>query len=88
MTIRLDQMMYTPNDNLRTNLIADDRPYAGALMFSMGYNARKGNQLRTSQVRIGVVDPVAYAKQAHRTRELRGQREVPVYGTVTIGRRF
>jgi hypothetical protein len=63
MTIGLGQVMYTPTDNLRTDLITNDRPYAGALMFSMGYNARKGDQLRTSQVRVGIVGPSAYAKQ-------------------------
>ena len=63
MTIGLGQVMYTPTDHLRTDLITDDRPYAGALMFSMGYNARKGDQLRTSQIRFGIVGPAAYAKQ-------------------------
>ena len=63
MTIGLGQVMYTPTDHLRTDLITDDRPYAGALMFSMGYNARKGDQLRTSQIRCGIVGPAAYAKQ-------------------------
>ncbi|WP_024889075.1 lipid A deacylase LpxR family protein [Luteimonas huabeiensis] len=61
MTIGLGQMMYTPVDHARTDLIPDDRPYAGALMFSLGYNARRGDHLRTTQVRVGVVGPASQA---------------------------
>lgn len=49
MTIGFGQMMYTPNDKTRSDLIKDDRPFAGALMLSLGYNARRGDTLRTSQ---------------------------------------
>lgn len=63
MTIGLGQVMYTPKDRMRNDLITDDRPYAGALMFSLGYNARKGGQLRTSQIRMGLVGPAAFARQ-------------------------
>ena len=55
MTIGFGQMMYTPNDKTRSDLIKDDRPFAGALMLSLGYNARRGDTLRTSQLRVGVV---------------------------------
>jgi hypothetical protein len=41
MTIGFGQMMYTPNDKTRSDLIKDDRPFAGALMLSLGYNARR-----------------------------------------------
>ncbi len=61
MTIGLGQTMYTPVDRDPRELIADDRPYAGALMLSMGYNARKGRDLRTSQLRLGIVGPAAKA---------------------------
>lgn len=62
MTIGIGQMMYTPTDRISTDLIRDDRPFAGALMLSLGYNARRGDTLRTSQVRIGMVGPSARAK--------------------------
>ena len=61
MTLGIGQMMYTPTDRERRDLIADDRPYAGALLLSVGYNARKGDLLRTSQLRLGVVGPAARA---------------------------
>ena len=63
MTLGIGQMMYTPTDRERRDLVTDDRPYAGALMFSVGYNARKGDKLRTSQLRVGVVGPAAMAGQ-------------------------
>ena len=47
MTIGFGQMMYTPTDKTRSDLIADDRPFAGALMLSFGYNARLEDTLRT-----------------------------------------
>ena len=63
MTIGFGQMMYTPNDKTRSDLIKDDRPFAGALMLSLGYNARRGDTLRTSQIRVGVVGPSSLARQ-------------------------
>lgn len=63
MTVGLGQMMYTPTDRERRDLVTDDRPYAGALMLSLGYNARRGDTLRTSQLRLGVVGPAAHAGQ-------------------------
>lgn len=62
--IGLGQMMYTPTDKEARDLIPDDRPFAGALMLSLGYNARKDDTLRTSQIRVGVVGPAAHAEQA------------------------
>ncbi|KAF1694904.1 hypothetical protein CSC62_11640 [Pseudoxanthomonas jiangsuensis] len=61
MTMGLGQMMYTPNEREPRELIAEDRPYAGAVMLSIGYNARKEDRLRTSQLRVGVVGPAAKA---------------------------
>ena len=63
MIIGLGQLMYTPNDRQPSGLIADDRPFAGALLLSLGYNARRGDTLRTSQIRFGVVGPAAQARQ-------------------------
>lgn len=61
MTLGFGQMMYTPTNRERRDLISNDRPYAGALMLSVGYNARRGDELRTSQLRLGMVGPAARA---------------------------
>lgn len=61
MTMGIGQMMYTPTNRKHKDLIKSDRPYTGALMFSVGYNARKGSHLHTSQLRLGMVGPAAKA---------------------------
>lgn len=60
-TLGFGQMMYTPANPDPKGLMRNDRPYAGALMLSMGYNARSGNRLRTSQLRVGVIGPASRA---------------------------
>ncbi|THF64904.1 lipid A deacylase LpxR family protein [Pseudothauera nasutitermitis] len=63
MTMGIGQLLFTPTDRTRTDLIRDDRPYAAALLYGWGYNARRGDHLRTSQVRIGMVGPSAKGRQ-------------------------
>lgn len=62
-TLGFGQMLYTPTNRERQDLIQEDRPYAGALMMSLGYSARRGAQLQSSQLRIGIVGPAARAEQ-------------------------
>lgn len=64
MFIGLGQLMFTPADRAASTLLPDDRPYAGALMLSLGYNAREDETLRTSLFRFGVVGPASGAKRA------------------------
>ncbi len=59
MTMGIGQVMYTPANKTNTGLTRDDRPYAGALLASIGYHARHGNYLNTTQLRFGVVGPAA-----------------------------
>ena len=58
------QGIFTPTDFSRSDLIEDDRPYAAALLVGLGYNAREGDQLRTTQLQFGIVGPAALGKQA------------------------
>jgi lipid A 3-O-deacylase len=60
----LGQTIYTPRDMTRTDLIADDRPYAAWLFASLGYQTRNDDQLDTLEARFGVVGPAARGKQA------------------------
>ena len=64
MVVTVEQSIFTPSDPMRTDLIVDDRPYAGALLLGLGYNARKGDDLRTSQLVVGMVGPAALAEQS------------------------
>lgn len=64
MVITLGQAMYTPTDRSRTDLIKNDRPYAGWLYLGLAYNARNQRQMDTTELDIGVVGPASLAKQA------------------------
>ncbi|HBK47142.1 MAG TPA: DUF2219 domain-containing protein [Xanthomonadaceae bacterium] len=64
MVFSLGQGIYTPTDFTRRDVIPDDRPYAGILMASFGYNARNDDHLRTTQLQIGVVGPWSFAEEA------------------------
>lgn len=57
------QGLFTPADRERKDLIADDRPYAAVLAFSLGYNVRRGDELESVLLRLGIVGPSAFGRQ-------------------------
>lgn len=63
MMVTVGQSTFTPRDRTRTDLIPDDRPYAGWLYLGLGYNARDARQMDTVDVNLGVVGPAALARQ-------------------------
>ena len=63
MVLTLNHAIFTPTDFTRRDLIADDRPYAAALLLGFGYNARNGDHLRTTLLRVGMIGPSARGKQ-------------------------
>lgn len=68
--IKFGQSMYTPKDFSRTDLISDDRPYAGLLYIGMAWNRRKHapesdlEMLDTREITLGVIGPSSYAEQS------------------------
>lgn len=56
--------IYTPEDGTRSDLISDDRPYAGTLMLGIGHNLRDGDRLASTQLRLGMVGPSAQGEMA------------------------
>ncbi|KGM57782.1 membrane protein [Lysobacter arseniciresistens ZS79] len=62
MVVRLSQNIYTPTDPFRTDLMVEDRPYAGLLMGIAGYNLRRDDTLDTVLVGAGVVGPASMAE--------------------------
>ncbi len=58
-TFSIGQTIYTPKDLAQRTLIPDDRPYAGWLFTSVGYQTRKDDQLDTLEVRLGMIGPAA-----------------------------
>ena len=68
--VKFGQSMYTPNDPLRTDLITDDRPYAGLLYVGMSWNRRSHDapnateRLDTREITLGVIGPWSLARQS------------------------
>lgn len=67
MVFSFGQALFTPGDDQATELLPKDRPYAAALLASFGYNARQGNDLRSTHLRIGVVGPSAFGEEVQNT---------------------
>jgi lipid A 3-O-deacylase len=70
LVVKFGQSMYTPNDPLRTDLITDDRPYAGLLYVGMSWNRRSHDapnateRLDTREITLGVIGPWSLARQS------------------------
>lgn len=63
MVFSLAHLAFTPGDRLRTDVISEDRPYAAALLFSIGYNGRNQDDLQTTHLRLGIVGPAAQGER-------------------------
>jgi lipid A 3-O-deacylase len=68
--VKFGQSMFTPQDPARTDLIVNDRPYAGLLYVGMAWNRRKhepqgtSEMLDTRELTLGVIGPLALAREA------------------------
>jgi lipid A 3-O-deacylase len=57
----IGQNIYTPDDTRRTDLIKDDRPYAGISYASIGFISKNTKRMDTIEVDGGIVGPHSYA---------------------------
>ncbi len=67
----LGQNMYTPSDTGKSELIENDRPYAGWTYFSTSYHRKNEAEGRTGfmdtvEVQLGIVGPESYAEETQR----------------------
>jgi len=62
----LGQNMYTPADISRSDLIADDRPYAGWSYFGAGFHTRIGNRMDTIELQLGLIGPESFAEETQK----------------------
>jgi hypothetical protein len=66
--VKFGQSMFTPKDPARTDLVLDDRPYAGLLYVGMSWNRRKhapqrnSETLDTREITLGIIGPLALAE--------------------------
>ena len=64
--IAIGQIMQTPTDLSRSDLIEDDVPYAGALTLQATWYAFNDDQFRGFQTTVGVVGPASLAEQTQK----------------------
>lgn len=64
--VSIGQMMYTPGDISRFDLIEDDRPYAGWLYLGVAFHSKSVLRLDSMEVQMGFVGPLSYAEEAQK----------------------
>jgi len=62
----LGQNMYTPADISRSDLIADDRPYAGWTYLAAAFHTRSREWMDTIELQLGLVGPSSYAEETQK----------------------
>ncbi|MBL7077610.1 MAG: lipid A deacylase LpxR family protein [Kiritimatiellae bacterium] len=66
--VKLGQSVFTPRDHARTDLILDDRPYAGLLYVGLSWNRRTHDAktnletLDTREITLGIIGPWSLAE--------------------------
>jgi len=58
----LGQSMYTPEEIERSDLIKDDRPYAGMAYLAVGFHSKNDRQMDTLEFDAGIVGRHSYAE--------------------------
>jgi lipid A 3-O-deacylase len=57
----IGQNMYTPWDKERSDLIRDDRPYAGVTCAAAGLHAKNSHCMDSLELALGIIGPHSYA---------------------------
>lgn len=65
-SLSFGQNIYTPADIEQTDLIEDDRPYAGISYFSFAFHRNRDHSLDTMEFVLGLVGPHSYAEQVQK----------------------
>lgn len=56
------QNIYTPENIEISELVEDDRPYAGISYFAVGFHGKKANRMDTIELYAGIVGPHSFAE--------------------------
>jgi len=59
----LGQNMYSPADISRSDLIIDDRPYAGWTYFATAFHTKSSGRMDTIELQLGMVGPESFADE-------------------------
>ncbi|TFG90408.1 MAG: lipid A deacylase LpxR family protein [Syntrophobacterales bacterium] len=63
----LGQSIYTPEDKERSDLITNERPYAGITYLAVGFHSKNDRQMDTLELDIGIVGRHSYAQDCQQT---------------------
>jgi len=59
----IGQIIYTPEDTERSDLVVDDRPYAGYTYLAAGFHSESSYRKYTWEFSLGIVGPHSYAEE-------------------------
>ena len=62
----LGQNIYTPEDKERSDLITNDRPYAGITYLAVGFHSKNDRQMDTLELDVGIVGRHSYAEDCQK----------------------
>jgi len=66
LSLSIGQNMYTPEDTDSSDLVKDDRQYAGVAFISIGLNSKSERRMDTLELGFGIVGPHSYAEDTQR----------------------
>ena len=67
LSVSLGQNIYTPDDITRSDVIPDDRPYAGITYLALGFHGIKGNHRINWEIDMGMIGPLSFAEQTQKS---------------------
>ncbi|MEA3487312.1 MAG: lipid A deacylase LpxR family protein [Thermodesulfobacteriota bacterium] len=62
-SLSLGQNMYTPEEIERSDLVEDDRPYAGMTYLAIGFHSKNDRQMDTLEFDVGIIGPHSYVEE-------------------------
>ena len=65
-SLSLGQNIYTPEDKEQSDLIQDDRPYAGITYLGFGLHSRNRYQMDTFELDVGIIGRHSYAEDCQK----------------------
>jgi len=70
------QQIFTPTDTIASELVVEDRPYAGWLYFEYGVHQSSGTELDSLSIQVGVVGAYSGGEMAQKT--VHSLRDIPI----------
>lgn len=62
-SISFGQMIFTPEDTFESDIVVDDRPYAGYLYLAGGFHNSDANRKDSWEFQLGIVGPLAFGRE-------------------------